>query len=1174
MNQRIAHATAAVCLLLLATLSFGVRTPDGALRWDEIEYARWSQRLEHSEPGSWQADKAAGKLARLDELGNGGPAQGHPDEYMRYLEGIKTPSDRSAPEYLPGYQMRELAEARLARRATAEILPWVNRGPGNVAGRARAMVIDPADPTGDTWLIAAVGGGIWKTADQGVNWIELTADVAVTQMQSLAISPADPLTIYAGTGESYWNIDTLGGNGIFKSVNGGTTWTQLASTLDDYRFSNISRIIVDPADENLLVVSTTVWLWQFSLQPTSHIFRSVDGGANWTEVYQEVVTEDVARPRIQQLVADPTNFDVQYATSYGLGIYKSTDRGLTWNPINNGITDFTGRFELAVSPINTDYLFVSAMGDDAGNSVSRLWHSVDGGANWVGGTEIESSSSWLGRQGWYDNTIICSPDNSSVVYVGGVRLWKITVSSLGSTGYGISQMSTGPVHVDHHGLQIVEPSGGGWYILNTNDGGVGVSSSGDTGWSKPTDGLTTTQFYGVDKRPGKSAYVGGMQDNGTWRSPVDSDRLDAWTFQVGGDGYETSWHFNDPSKIIGGYQYNGLARSLDGGQTWFTATSGLSDTGSEFAPFLTKIGKSNARPDQLFAVGTSGPWRSDDFGGSWNLMTLNGGNWGWASWIDVRVSEADPDVVWAGSRMDGTGDIFVSTDAGTTFDPVVQYGLVTMGFITGMAAHPTEPGTAFLLFSFAQRPKLLKTTDYGQTWNDISGFGTGTTSTNGFPDVAIYDLVVFPNDPNRIWVGSEIGLIESIDGGATWALADNGFPSVGIWYLVIEEDEVVVASHGRGIWSVNIPELDDGQFFAPLLEGLGQGPGGDLTLDGSLRSAADMTEVIIDGLVVETLGPNTPYEDIVRSYPVLADGTRTALLRSYKDGVPHDSISKTINVLLLADPVPNYSNDLTTADDLLIQGGFSIEQPAGFSDPALHSTHNYPDGQTLIAILRQPIIIGNTTTLSFDEIAIVEPGENGVPFPQQEFWDYVIVDGSLDGVNWVPVLDGYDCRTDATWNSAYFSGTPGNSSMYRNRQILLNDTFNLRDEILLRFRLFADASVTGWGWVIDNINVVSPFPTASPQARRFALSQNTPNPFNPQTEINFELPQAAVVKLQIFDLRGRLVKTLVDGQRQAGPQSIVWNGRDARGAKVASGVYLYQLQSGEQVERRKMTLVK
>ena len=232
------------------------------------------------------------------------------------------------------------------------------------------------------------------------------------------------------------------------------------------------------------------------------------------------------------------------------------------------------------------------------------------------------------------------------------------------------------------------------------------------------------------------------------------------------------------------------------------------------------------------------------------------------------------------------------------------------------------------------------------------------------------------------------------------------------------------------------------------------------------------------------------------------------------------------------------------------------------------------DGQTLITVLRQPIIIGNTTTLSFDEIAIVEPGEDGVPFPEQEFWDYVIVDGSLDGVNWVPLLDGYDCRADATWNSAYFGGTPGNSSMYRNRQIVLNDTFNLRDVVMLRFRLYADGAVNGWGWAIDNIDVITPFPTASPQTRRFALAQNTPNPFNPQTEIIFELPQPMAVRLQVFDVRGRLVKTLIDGQRQAGPQSIVWNGRDARGARVASGVYLYQLQSGEQVERRKMTLVK
>ena len=1175
MNQRMVSAIAFASFLVLAALVFGVQVPDDAPSWNQLEQQKWSSRLAHAEQGSWAHAKASSKLQRLEAMQLGQPPQGHPDEYMRYMQLAKTPTDRERPEYTPGYQMRELNSALAARRGVPPVLPWISRGPGNVAGRARAIVIDPADPTGDTWLIAAVGGGVWKTTDKGQNWTGLMDDLPMLQMQSLAISPADPLTIYAGTGESYWNIDTMNGNGVFKSIDGGTTWTQLAATIGDYRFNNVSRIIVDPADEDLVIISTTVGTTKVSLQPTSHIFRSIDGGTNWTEVHQETGTNTFSGPRILQLVADPTDFNVQYATVYGSGIMKSLDRGLTWNYINTGITDFTGRFEMAVSPINSDYLFASAMGTDGTSSVSRLWHSIDGGANWVGGTETTSSSTWLGGQGWYDNTITCSPVDSRTVYVGGVRLWKITLNSLGSTPYAISLMSTGSVHVDHHGLQIVEPQAGGWYILNTNDGGVGFSASGDTSWNAPIAGLTTTQFYGVDKRPGASAYVGGMQDNGTWRSPVNSASTDNWSFQIGGDGYETSWHFDDPGRIIGGSQYNGLARSLDGGVSWSSATSGLTDTGSGNAPFLTKIGKSNARPDHLFAVGGSGPWRSADFGGSWFLSTLNGGIWGGnSSFLDVRVSEADPDVVWTGSRMDGTGDIFVSTDGGLNFDPVLQYATVSMGRITGMAAHPTEPGTAFLLFSFAQRPKVLKTTDYGQTWNDLSGFDANPTSSNGFPDVAVYDLVVFPNDPNQIWVASEIGLIESTDGGASWALAANGLPSVGIWYLIIEEDEVVVATHGRGIWSVTIPGLDAGQTFNPLFETMVQPPSGMLTLGANLRSVADSTQIIVDGSVVETLGPNTAHEIVEREYPVLVDGNVSALFRSYKDLVSYDSINRQLDVFVVADPLANYSNDLSNDSDLFIQGGFSIAQPGGFSDPALHTTHDYPDGQTLITVLKQPIVVGNATTLSFDEIAIVEPGDPGTVFGDFAFWDFVIVEGSLDGKTWLPMLDGYDARDDATWQSAYNSSSAGNSSMYRNRQILINDSFALRDEIFIRFRLYADGFVNSWGWAIDNIDVSTPLPTASPQARRFALAQNTPNPFNPQTKISFELPQSMSASLRVFDLRGRLVRTLIDGPRVAGPQSVVWDGRDARGARVSSGVYLYRLQAGELVEQHKMTLVK
>ena len=211
-------------------------------------------------------------------------------------------------------------------------------------------------------------------------------------------------------------------------------------------------------------------------------------------------------------------------------------------------------------------------------------------------------------------------------------------------------------------------------------------------------------------------------------------------------------------------------------------------------------------------------WRSTNFGGSWSLSSVDPADWGGlSSFHDVRVSKADPDVVWAGARMDTAGTIVVSTDGGLTFDGTTVWPDVTMGRISGLATHPTEPNTAYVLFSYGERPKILKTTDLGATWTDISGFGTGSVSTNGFPDVAVYDLLVWPNDPEHIWVGTEIGLVESLDGGATWALADNGLPAVGIWMLTAVEDEIVVATHGRGIWSTTVPELLDGQTLtAPL----------------------------------------------------------------------------------------------------------------------------------------------------------------------------------------------------------------------------------------------------------------------------------------------------------------------------------------------------------------------
>lgn len=1174
------QALACLLLFLLLQSTFSGPTPPGdrvspemASRLD-AELARLTRSLRHVPEHSAEAAELREKIEKRRRALEGRPEAGHADEFARILWEMKIPADRTAPGYESGYREKELRQARRLAKA-GPVLPWVSRGPGNVAGRARALIVDPSDASQNTWLVGSAGGGVWKTTDAGASWTVLTDDLPNLPVSALAMSPANPDVIYGGTGESFYNIDTINGNGLIKSLDGGQTWTPLASTVGDPRFNNIARIIVDPSDENVLVVAATTGRYKESVNPSSSILRSTDGGQTWTEVYTETDTGSFGRvKKVQQVIASPADWSLQFATIDEKGILKSIDGGQTWSPSNNGISAFDGRFELAFVAGSTDDLLAAA----EGGLHSELYVSTDGGANWIETVEQSGNEpNWLGAQGWYDNTLVGHPTDPDVVFVGGIRLWRIEFpNGLGTVDRVTTYINSGPVHVDHHNLRILDP-GGAWRILNLNDGGVGLSSSQDTGWSAPIDGMITTQFYGVDKRPGGSAYVGGMQDNGTWRSPLDPGALEPWTFQIGGDGYETSWHFDDPQKIIGGYQFNGLRRSLDGGLTWEDATgNGTIDNGAGNAPFITKIGQSNLDPELLFAVGANGVWRSTDFGGSWSLTSIPTSEWGGlSSFHDVRISRADPDVVWAGALMDGSAHIQVSTDGGLSFSSTNDYPSVTMGQISGLATSPHDPNTAFALFSFAERPKVLKTTDQGATWTDISGFGSGSSSTNGFPDVAVYDLLVFSDDPDHIWVATEIGLVESVDGGATWALADNGLPSVGIWMLREVEDEIVAATHGRGVWSVTIPSLVAGVTFAPLLEDLSQGPLGTVDIELNLRSVYDSTQVHYDGAVVETLGPNAARDLETVALTPMSGGVKTAFARGFRDGVSYDSVQKSLEVFVFAEPVYQYTDDFDSGTSDFTGSGFSVGTEPGFSDSAIHSPHPYPDSQSSSYLLTQPIrVASGNATVAFDEICIVEPGDPGIPFNQFGFWDYVIVEGSTDGSNWVPLADGYDARFDVGWLTAYDNGADGTPDLFVRHEFDLLSVFQPNDVILLRIRLYADDFVNGWGWAIDNLEIQTNATAAPIAAPAFALGQNAPNPFNPSTEISYRLPERSEVSLRIFDVRGRLVRELVEGMRPAGPHRVVWDGRDDAGARAASGVYLYRLQAGDLVQQKKMTLVK
>jgi hypothetical protein len=285
------------------------------------------------------------------------------------------------------------------------------------------------------------------------------------------------------------------------------------------------------------------------------------------------------------------------------------------------------------------------------------------------------------------------------------------------------------------------------------------------------------------------------------------------------------------------------------------------------------------------------------------------------------------------------------------------------------------------------------------------------------------------------------------------------------------------------------------------------------------------------------------------------------------------SITRTIDIFAPQDPTFEYVNDFESPTTDFVGNGFHIGGESGFSGNAIHSDHPYSDGQTLIYTLTRPIRVSYAlANVEFDEIAIVEPGDPGTEFGDSAFWDYVSVEASLDGLVWT-ALDGWDAGAHAEWLAAYPSAP--SPSLFRPRSLDLTSFYSPNDVVLLRFKLYADSYVNGWGWVIDNLAIQVGAPTdVAGTVPKMSLAQNVPNPFNATTRIFFTLPRGGETTLRIYDVRGRVVRTLLNGPRSAGPQSIDWNGRNDNGANVASGVYFYRLHAEGQLFQRKMTLLK
>ncbi len=955
-----------------------------------------------------------------------------PNKFLEYLNALKIKDGEVVPGYPVGYQLKELEKAigrlpQFRTKTTSEESQWIFRGPSNVPGRTRGLVVVPGSPGNNTWLAGSAGGGIWKTTNGGASWTNITPDLTNLSTTSIVVSPANPDVIYVGTGEIFAGFGGIDGIGILKSIDGGATFELLPSTANNEDFRNINRMVVDPNNENIIVAATVNGFWNLNTGEVSRIMRSEDGGATWTKTFG-------ANSSIDHIVAAPSNFNVQYASINEGPIIKSIDAGKTWQVKTDGFSS-EGRAELAVSPINANKVYASVEGSIS-ETGSDLFYTENGGDNWyiALNSNVNVKYDFLGGQGWFDNTVLVHPYNDNIVYVGGVNLFRFditntTPSGIGNNrvlratedgtqdfmtfvnfenasvvvnnvaigledGVGITQnenvsieMRFGPgksqkahrflvpngqtsgvpysnysyvdyvdvpfeiwditnnkqlmvsfrdqdrngvfnlnvatdldnsnareyvfihkidynastpsplvtvnggnvqramyffwpilpdegfwnpsslpdsrfsiiwgrnfgvrknskvisdaynqfsgpnrffqnigdstifgLHPDHHNLAIIKVNDAAktFKIVNANDGGVYVSNTStfpgeaNNNWFHVSNGMSTTQFYGVDKRPGQEEYIGGTQDNGTWKSPNSADATSPWSRMLGGDGFETVWRKDNDQFIIASIYENELYRSSDRGKSWTSSVSGLEDVGEGKAPFITRIANNPKEPATLFVVGNSGVWRSTSFGTRWTGIKINSPLWLGTTFNQVHVSHSNPSIVWAGSGMflNSGSDarpsrtLFVSTNKGNSFLPATVAD--NLGAISGMASHPTKDSVFYALFSFYQTPKIYRTEDLGKTWEDISGFKGNTSSSRGFPDVAVYSLLVRPDSTNIIWAGTEIGIVESKDNGESWQLyngTSKGLPFAAIWDMKVVDNQVIIATHGRGIYTFNL----------------------------------------------------------------------------------------------------------------------------------------------------------------------------------------------------------------------------------------------------------------------------------------------------------------------------------------------------------------------------------
>lgn len=672
-------------------------------------------------------------------------------------------------------------------------------------GRVNCVRFHP-DNVNEIW-IGAAAGGIWKSTNAGTNWTKVSPSnqFLTLGITDIAIAPSSPNVIYAATGDAFGarsiGYDTYS-QGVIKSTDAGTTWSETGLKFELQTVSLVGRVLVHPENENIAIAATS-----------SGIYKTVDGGASWQVKQASPYFIDM------EFKVDDPNILIASTFTFGTGrgfIYRSEDLGETWSAV--ATIQGAKRIALATSTADPDFMYALSgyftddnfnsfeISTDAGATWQRLSDRKAGAVNAIGRDETYEADG----QAWYDLCLAVSPTDPSFLYTGGIDIWKSNTAGTDFSPVTSNRARNNRpfVHADIHDL-IFTPDGSKIYA--GTDGGVAVSSDNGKTWQSLNDDLAITQYYKFAISGGQDEFiVGGTQDNGT-SSVKDGN----WKILFDGDGGDCYINPNDNRNVMGSYIYGRFYYSSNFGDDYALTID--AELRKESASWIAPLAYSETTPNIVY-VGFTNVWKSTTSGASaWTKISTFGDNSN-TPLVYIAVAPSNGNVIYAASSQ----IIRKTSDGGTTgWENMLPPG----GFsarITGIAVDNKNPDRFWV--SLGQFNSNMKVMEYdGEKWINRTG---------NLPNVPINSITYQKDSPDRIYIGTDIGVWYTDYNSGYWEPYGAGIPGTIVSDIEINytTNKIYAGTHGRGIWKTDLLTCN---IASPTIEVLGETefcPGGAVTL--------------------------------------------------------------------------------------------------------------------------------------------------------------------------------------------------------------------------------------------------------------------------------------------------------------------------------------------------------